>query len=223
MWNHVAKSVNMFPYIEPFNALRSGVSDTEINGVRANYYSPANDILPSCAAATPAVNPSTSTPNCSRPRRGICLSSHGITSRRQEPGFLLCASLSETTPIELLDYQCRQIHAFKATDIDCRHWLPGRGDAFAKRMNTAGRAKTVLDDVLVERVSAHLFRWRAQCQRLLWNEPHQNAFPLAHGAIARYDFRNFALNLEGNLAAMATSLVFHLALLRFTGVEHSAE
>jgi hypothetical protein len=40
---------------------------------------------------------------------------------------------------------------------------------------------------------------------------------LAYGTIARYDFWNFALNLEGDLAAMATSLIFHLALLRSIG------
>jgi len=75
----------------------------------------------------------------------------------------------------------------------------------------------MLYDVLVKRISAHLFRRREQCHRLPWNEPHQSTFPLAYGTIARYDFWNFALNLEGDLAAMATSLIFHLALLRSIG------
>jgi hypothetical protein len=77
-------------------------------------------------------------------------------------------------------------------------------------MNATRRAKTMLYDVLVELISAHLFRRGEQCHCLPWNEPHQRAFPLAHRTIARHDFRNFALNLEGNLAAMAASPVFHL-------------
>ena len=76
----------------------------------------------------------------------------------------------------------------------------------------------MLYDMLVERISAHLFQWCEQCHRLPLNEPHQSTFPLAYGTIARYDFWNFALYFEGDLAAMATSFVFHLALLRFTGL-----
>lgn len=72
-------------------------------------------------------------------------------------------------------------------------------------------------DVLVEHISAHLFRRREQCHCLPWNEPQQSAFSLAHRTIARHDFWNFALNLEGNLAAMAISLVFNLTLFRSAG------
>lgn len=90
-------------------------------------------------------------------------------------------------------------------------------------MDAAGWTKTMLDDVLVECIRAHLFRRRAQRQRLPWNEPHQGAFALTHGTIARHDFRNLALNLEGNLAAMTTSLVFHLALLRSTGLNNPSQ
>ena len=43
--------------------------------------------------------------------------------------------LSVLAPIEVLNLQCRQIYTFKATDIDCRHFLPGPGGTFAKRMN----------------------------------------------------------------------------------------
>jgi hypothetical protein len=68
----------------------------------------------------------------------------------------------------------------------------------------------MLYDVLVERISAHLFRRREQCHCLPRNEPHQRAFALAYGTVARHDFWNFALDLEGNLAAMAASSVFHL-------------
>jgi hypothetical protein len=42
---------------------------------------------------------------------------------------------------------------------------------------------------------------------------------LAHGTIAGHQFRNFAFNLKGNLAAMATSLVFHSRLLLSAGSE----
>jgi hypothetical protein len=80
-------------------------------------------------------------------------------------------------------------------------------------MDAAGRAKYMLDGVLVEGISAHLLRLGAQCQGLSWNKPQQSAFAFADGTIARHERWNFALNLKGNLAAMATSLVFHLALL----------
>jgi len=92
--------------------------------------------------------------------------------------------LSEFTPIEVLNFQCRHIHTVKATDIDGRRFLPGWGGTFAKRMNAACRAKTMFYDVLVERISAHLFRRREQCHCLPRNEPHQRAFALAYGTVA---------------------------------------
>jgi hypothetical protein len=47
-----------------------------------------------------------------------------------------------------------------------QHFLPVRGRTFAKRMNATRWAKAVLYDVLVERISAHLFRRREQCHCL---------------------------------------------------------
>jgi hypothetical protein len=66
------------------------------------------------------------------------------------------------------------------------------------------------DEMLVERVTTHLFGRREQTHGLSRDEPHEDAFALTDGTIARRDFRNFAFNLKSDLAAMAASLVFHM-------------
>ncbi len=82
-------------------------------------------------------------------------------------------------------------------------------DGLAERMDAAGRAEAVLDQVPVEGVGAHLLLGRAQLQLFAGHEPHEGALARADGAVAGHSLREFAFHIESDAAAVADAVVFH--------------
>ena len=65
--------------------------------------------------------------------------------------------------VEVLNRNAFQIDSFEAANIDCRHPIAFGIGAFSVRMNAARLTKSVLDNVLVERVRADVF---FRCERM---------------------------------------------------------
>jgi hypothetical protein len=120
---------------------------------------------------------------------------------------------SKRAAIEVLYRYRGQVDILDAPDIDGCHGFAIRADAFPIWMDAARRAKTVLDDVLVERVDSRRIVRRKQMQMFARYEPEQGTLALADRTIASHCSFDFAFDLERNLAAVATASVFHFALL----------
>jgi hypothetical protein len=81
--------------------------------------------------------------------------------------------ISQRAPVEVLNGDFFQIDSFEAANIDrggpAALWVR----AFAVRVNAAGLAKAVLDDVLIERVRADVLFRREQAQLVARHEPQE--------------------------------------------------
>jgi hypothetical protein len=119
--------------------------------------------------------------------------------------------ISQRAPVEVLNGDFFQIDSFEAANIDrggpAALWVR----AFAVRVNAAGLAKAVLDDMLVERVRADILFRGEQAQLVARHEPQQRSFAGTHGAIACHRPIDIAFNLERNFAAVAATFVFHVS------------
>src|SRR5688572_15580582 len=78
-----------------------------------------------------------------------------------------------------------QVDVLQAAHVDRGHRLALRVDALAERMDAAGRAEAVLDDVAVEGVGGQRVGAAGDLQPGAGHEPQQRALALAHGAVAR--------------------------------------
>ena len=102
-----------------------------------------------------------------------------------------------------------EVDVFHATQVDRRHRVTLGVGAFAIRVDAARRAEAMLDHVLVESVGADRAFRSLQAQLVARDEPQQRALAGTDGAIAGERAIDFAFNFEGDLAAMAASLVEH--------------
>src|SRR5262245_8528235 len=80
-------------------------------------------------------------------------------------------------------------------------------------MHTAGRAKPMLDDVLVERVRRGIGFRRQQVELVPWNEPQQGTLAGTDRAIACHRSVEITFNFECDLLAVTASSVGHASLL----------
>jgi hypothetical protein len=114
--------------------------------------------------------------------------------------------------VEVLDRNAFQVDSFEATNIDCGRPITLWIGPFSVRMNTAGLAKAVFDDVLVERVRADILFRCEHAQLFPWHKPKERSFAGTHGTIACHRAVKFAFDLECNLAAVTAALVLHATL-----------
>jgi hypothetical protein len=112
----------------------------------------------------------------------------------------------------MLHWNALQINSFDAANIDCGHPIAFGIDPFTVGMNSAGLAKAVLDDVLVEGVRADILFRCEHVQLFPWHKPQERSFAGTHGAIAGHRPIKVAFDLEGNLAAVAATFVLHVSL-----------
>ena len=76
----------------------------------------------------------------------------------------------------MLNRNFLQVDAIETTNINCRRRIAFRIDTFAKRMNAAGRAKAMLDDMLVERVGGRIVFGRKQAHLIARHKPQSEPF-----------------------------------------------
>jgi hypothetical protein len=76
-------------------------------------------------------------------------------------------------------------------------------------MNAADQAKTMFDDVLVERVGADIVFGRKQAHLIARHKPQERAFTATHGTIARHRAGEFAFDFKGYLGAVTATFVLH--------------
>src|SRR5688572_22388039 len=86
--------------------------------------------------------------------------------------------------VELLYRYGLEVEALKAAHVDRRHGLARRVVGLPVGMDAAVRAKTVLDDVLIEQVGGRVIFGRAQAQLFARHEPEERALAGANRAIA---------------------------------------
>jgi len=116
---------------------------------------------------------------------------------------------SKRPAVEMLHLNFFQVDSIETTNINCRHPIAFRIDTFAKRMDAAGRAKAMFNDMLVERVGADIVFRRNQAHLIARHKPQERAFTAAHGAIARHRAGEFAFDFKGYLAAVTATFVLH--------------
>jgi hypothetical protein len=112
--------------------------------------------------------------------------------------------------VEVLNRNAFQVNSFEAANIDCGHPTALWVGAFSVRVNAARLAKTVLDDVLVERVRAEVLFRCEHVQLLARYKPQERSFAGTHRAIAGHRPIELAFYLEPNLAAVTATLVLHV-------------
>src|SRR5258706_8748940 len=117
--------------------------------------------------------------------------------------------ISHRAAVELPHWNACQIDAVKAANIDRRHPVALGIAAFTVWMNPAGRAKAVLDHMLVESIGGEVVVAREYAQLFARDKPQQRAFARTHRAIARRRALQFTFDLERDLATMAAALVIH--------------
>src|SRR5688500_12545824 len=86
--------------------------------------------------------------------------------------------------VELLYRYGLDVEAFEAAHVDRREGRARRVGALRVGVDAAGRAKTVLEDVLIEHVGAGVGFGRAQAQLFARHEPSQRALAGADRAVA---------------------------------------
>src|SRR5690606_20843277 len=99
--------------------------------------------------------------------------------------------------------------AFQAAHVDGGSFVALRVRALAIGMDAALGAEAMLDGVGVEGVRAAVLFRRGEPEIGARHEPQQRALALAHRAVAVDHRADLAVDLEGDAAAMAASLVFH--------------
>ena len=78
------------------------------------------------------------------------------------------------------------------------------------RMDAAGGAEAVLDDVLAEEIVLQRALALGESQVRAWHEPQRRALAMAHRAVAHDDALDIALDLVGDGTAVTASLVEHV-------------
>jgi hypothetical protein len=71
--------------------------------------------------------------------------------------------VSQGPSVEMLNWNVFQVNSFDAAKIDCGHPITLWIEAFSVRVNAAGLAKAMLDNMLVERVRGDV---RFRCQHV---------------------------------------------------------
>src|ERR1700752_3284527 len=99
-----------------------------------------------------------------------------FTERRPSPATKRSASLiSQRASVEMLHRHFFQFDAFETADVDRRRLISLGIDAFSIGMDSTGRAKAVLDDVLVEGVRAEVVFRGEQAKLLARHEPQKRS------------------------------------------------
>src|SRR5207342_2958749 len=126
---------------------------------------------------------------------------------------LTCNARLERRAVVVVHRDLRQIQAFDHPQVHRGDRVALRVVRFAIRVDAAGRAEVVLDDVLVELVRGLGRLGRAQHELVARHEPQQRCAPRAHRTVAGQPAVDLAFDIEGHLAALAASLVVHRTLL----------
>ena len=107
------------------------------------------------------------------------------------------------------DLQRIEVDGRNAAQVDRLHRLAVWSLAFGKGRDAAGRAEMVMQHALVEIIGRNARFRRLEREGVGRHKGQQPAAPPAHRAVAIHAFIEIALDLKGDLAAMATSLVQH--------------
>src|SRR5262250_2279235 len=110
----------------------------------------------------------------------------------------------------MLNRNAIQVNAFETANIDGGYSIAVWIRAFAVWVNAASPAKTVFDDVFVERVCAAVVFRREQVKLFARHKPQERSFARTHGAITCHCPMNLAFYLERDLTAVAAAPVFHV-------------
>ena len=110
--------------------------------------------------------------------------------------------------VEVLNRHAFQVNSFETANIDCGHPIALWIGAFSVGVNAAGLAKTVLDNVLVERVRADVFFRCEHVQLIARHEPQERSFAGAHRAIARHRPVKFTFSSNATLPQWQLPLYF---------------
>src|SRR6185369_8070583 len=124
-------------------------------------------------------------------------------------GFRRRGCFSQRSAVEMGDGDGRKIDAFQAANIDRSHLVSFGILAFGVGVDAACRAEAMLQEMLVEQVDARIFFRRGELERTPGNEPEERSLALAYRTVARQAVLDLALDLEGDGAAVAASLVSH--------------
>ena len=120
---------------------------------------------------------------------------------------------SEGAAVEVLDRNGVEVDAFEAPDVDGSHVIAFRVHALGVRMNPAGRAGPMLDDVLVERIRRRA-AFRCQETKLApRHEPQPRTLARAYRAVAGERAAQLTFNLDRGLPRSGSFLCISLALL----------
>src|SRR5690349_8558950 len=136
------------------------------------------------------------------------------TSLKAMVGFALFQVSSEgpdsllRAPVIMLDLYLVQVDVLEDAQVDRGHrgaFLVG----LAMRMDAAGRAEAVRDDVLVEEIILERVRTLGELHARARNEPEWRALAMADRAVAHDRALDVAFHLELDRAAVTASFVLH--------------
>ena len=111
----------------------------------------------------------------------------------------------ETSSVELGWRHCSDIDAIETAHVDGDHRASVRIVALRERSNAAGRAKQVMNDMLVELVVRQRLAARQQPKLGEWHECQDRSALLANGTIAGDQTCKIRFDLVANQAAVAAA------------------
>ena len=110
---------------------------------------------------------------------------------------------SDGLAIEGSNRDRREVDVRHASKIDGGDGVAFRIRAFAKHMDSAGRAEPMLDDMLVEQVGARRFVQSLQSEAGARDEPQERGSSGADGTVAGQPAIDGAFDFDGDIAAVA--------------------
>src|SRR5882757_5733612 len=133
----------------------------------------------------------------------------GLVAAQPPRAIARRATRSDRPTIEVLYRNRCQVNAFETADIDRRHRLALGIDGLRVRMDAAGAAEMVLDQVFAKGVGANTFVGREQTHLAARHEPQERAPAGADRAVAGHCSAELALDFECDFAAVAITFVDH--------------
>src|SRR5690349_20486653 len=119
-----------------------------------------------------------------------------------------CGAVLGAAAVEVLDLQLLGIDAIEAAHVDRGHRLAARAGAARERLDAAGLAERVVNDVLVELVVGQLVLALLELELLDRRERQQRAGAPAHRAVAgEHGLREVELDGVADHSAMTATCI----------------
>src|SRR5918994_3252344 len=119
--------------------------------------------------------------------------------------------MSQRPSVEVLNRNLLQFDSFQAADVDCGHPVTLWIGAFSVRVNATRLAKSVFDNMLVERVCADVIFRCAHVELVARHKPQERSFAGTHRTITCHRPIEFAFYFESNLPAVTATRVLHVS------------